>query len=108
MFKWRKLSKGIDELSPPPEVYGDHTAHEVLRCWITENGQLLVSFRSAVEPENWGMLFADVSRHVGSALESEGRGKQKEVRTKIFEALENYWSDDMDDQSIETNLARKN
>ena len=110
MFSWKKpQTNALNELSLPGEVYGNSSVHEVLRCWLTDQGQLLVSFSTDLaKPEDWGMMFADVSKHVGPALESEGKGTILDVRAKMRVALDEFWPESMDDKEMETREVRKN
>jgi len=72
---------------PPPAL--DKGGYEVIRA-VVANGELHVSLRRAFdEPETWGILLADVARHVGriDALEASMREEQvvEKVRA-MFEA----------------------
>jgi hypothetical protein len=60
------------ELLIPPEAHGDARAVEVLRAWIV-NGGLHCSLKPSIwpEPGNWGILLADVARHVADAFQRE-------------------------------------
>jgi hypothetical protein len=61
---------------PPPAL--ELGGYEVLRAAIAE-GNLHVTLRRAFdEPETWGILLADVVRHIGRiyALEAGMRGEQ--------------------------------
>jgi hypothetical protein len=65
-----------NELQPPPDASGDTEAGEVLRAWIVKGG-LEVSLHPLAFPEieTWGLLLADIARHVARACEKEGKGK---------------------------------
>ena len=57
------------DLSIPGEVVRDSKASEVLRAWVA-NGGLVCSLRPEIweEPGYWGILLADVARHVANAV----------------------------------------
>jgi hypothetical protein len=53
----------LDRLPPLPA-----NATEVLRVWAQDDGQLVVALiPSWEEPEAWGVVLADVARHVARA-----------------------------------------
>ncbi|HUD88690.1 MAG TPA: DUF5076 domain-containing protein [Xanthobacteraceae bacterium] len=72
---------------PPPAL--EHGGYEVLRAAIVE-GNLHVSLRRAFdEPEVWGILLADVARHIGRIYASEASLREEQVVEKVramFEA----------------------
>jgi hypothetical protein len=59
-----------EELSLPSEIGKATEAAEVLRAWIVDSRLVCVLDPQAFEdPAIWGMLLADVARHVGQAYE---------------------------------------
>ena len=78
----------FDALVIPPEAL-DKGGVEVLRAAIVEGG-LHVSLRRAFDdPEAWGMLLADVARHVGRIYARETAMTEDQVLDRvrsIFEA----------------------
>lgn len=56
------------ELPIPPNVANDSKAREFLRAWF-DGDQLHVSIEPGIakRPEAWGVLLADISRHVCKA-----------------------------------------
>jgi hypothetical protein len=78
----------VEELKLPPTAL-EQGGHEVLRAVIVE-GNLHVSLRRAFdEPEVWGILLADVARHIGRIFASETAMREDEVVDKVramFEA----------------------
>lgn len=59
-----------EELSLPPEIVDAKQADEVLRAWIVDSRLVAVLDAQAFEdPGVWGMLLADIARHVGQAYE---------------------------------------
>jgi hypothetical protein len=77
-----------DALVIPPTAL-EHGGVEVLRAAIVEGG-LHVSIRRAFDdPEAWGMLIADVARHVARIYATETKMTEDEVLDRvrnIFEA----------------------
>ena len=72
----------FDALHVPPAAL-DQGGVEVLRAVIVE-GALHVSLRRAFDdPEAWGMLVADVTRHVGRIYAQEGKFKEQETLERI-------------------------
>jgi len=57
------------DLAVPAEVSSDSKSSEVLRAWVA-NGGLICSLRPEIwdESANWGILLADVARHVADAV----------------------------------------
>jgi hypothetical protein len=73
--------------APPPAL--ELGGYEVLRAAVAE-GNLHVSLRRAFdEPEVWGILLADVARHVGRIYAQETSMREETVVEKVramFEA----------------------
>src|SRR3989454_12546344 len=78
----------FDALHVPPTAL-EHGGVEVLRAAIVEGG-LHVSLRRAFDdPEAWGMLIADVARHVARIYAGEKQMSEEETLSRvraIFEA----------------------
>ncbi len=72
---------------PPPAL--ELGGYEVLRAAIAE-GNLHVSLRRAFdEPEMWGVLLADIARHIGRIYALEASMREEDVVEKVramFEA----------------------
>jgi hypothetical protein len=67
-------------LDPPPAAARDAAAFELLRVWIAEQGQH-VSLRSGVweDPFAWGIVLADLARHILNAESLSRRDLDKEA-----------------------------
>jgi hypothetical protein len=68
------------DLPVPPEVEGDPSAVEVVRAWVA-NESLVCALRPTTwqgKPRAWGMVLADLARHVANALQ-EVSGDNKSV-----------------------------
>jgi hypothetical protein len=78
----------FDALHVPPTAL-EHGGVEVLRAAIVEGG-LHVSLRRAFDdPEAWGMLIADIARHVARIYAKESAMSEDDVLNRvraIFEA----------------------
>ncbi|HMH14868.1 MAG TPA: DUF5076 domain-containing protein [Edaphobacter sp.] len=67
-------------LSIPPVAQRDKASFEVLRVWIAEQGQH-VSIRSGAwdDPFAWGIVLADLARHIALAHEMQDEKIGKEA-----------------------------
>jgi hypothetical protein len=75
---------GVDKiLSVPPAAQRDRASFEVLRVWIAEQGQH-VSIRSGAweDPFAWGIVLADLARHVAHAHELQKDGVNRDAFLK--------------------------
>jgi Domain of unknown function (DUF5076) len=78
----------FDALHIPPAAL-EQGGTEVLRAVIVE-GDLHLSLRRAFdEPETWGMLLAEIARHVGHLYAQEGAISEKEVVERVRDVFEN-------------------
>ena len=72
----------FDALHVPPEAF-DKGGVEVLRAVIVDGG-LHVSLRRAFDdPEAWGMLIADIARHVARIYATEDKFREEETLERI-------------------------
>jgi hypothetical protein len=77
----------FDALAVPPLAL-EHGGYEVLRAAIA-NEQLHVSLRRAFdEPEVWGILLADVVRHIGRIYARDTSPREDEVVEKVYAMIE--------------------
>ena len=67
-------------LSIPPVAQRDKASFEVMRVWIAEQGQH-VSIRSGAweDPFAWGIVLADLARHVALAHEMQDERVDKDA-----------------------------
>ena len=81
-------SPTFDALHAPPSAL-EHGGTEILRAAIV-NGGLHVALRRAFDdPEAWGMLIADIARHVARIYSTEDKFREEETLERIraiFEA----------------------
>ena len=80
---------------PPPAALRDPQSMEMARIWIAEQGQhcsLQVGMYATdgVESEiaAWGMILADLTHHIASALEAEGLGAKVDLKQRIAAAFQ--------------------
>jgi hypothetical protein len=72
----------FDALHIPPTAL-ENGGVEVLRCAIVDGG-LHVSLRRAFDdPEAWGMLIADITRHVARIYATEDKFREEETIARI-------------------------
>ena len=67
-------------LAIPSVAQRDRASFEVMRVWIAEQGQH-VSIRSGAweDPFAWGIVLADLARHIALAHELQGEAKDKDA-----------------------------
>ena len=91
-YNWRvfesRKSKDRD-LNVPAEVDADSKAREVLRAWVA-NESLICALRPETweDASSWGIVLADVTRHVANAVR-ELKGDDPAVTTEKIRALYN-------------------
>ena len=72
--------------APPPAL--ELGGYEVLRAAIAD-GNLHVSLRRAFdEPQTWGILLADVTRHIGRIYALEAGMREEQVVEKVWAMFE--------------------
>jgi Domain of unknown function (DUF5076) len=77
----------FDALHVPPLAL-DRGGTEVLRAVVID-GDLHLSIRRAFEePETWGMLLADLARHIGRIYAREGHMSEEAIVEKVCETFE--------------------
>lgn len=83
----------INQLEPPPNVLDDRHATEVLRVWAGTDRLLLTLHTGWEDPGAWGLVLADIARHVASAYASDGRWDSSEVASRIRQAFLAEWDE---------------
>jgi hypothetical protein len=69
-----------DRLPTPPA-----NATEVLRVWAEQDGQLVVALTPRwEEPEAWGLVLADIARHVARAYQTSKGTAQQETLDAVL------------------------
>jgi hypothetical protein len=74
----------FNELPIPVPAKQDPRSFEILRVWMTQTGQYVILKPGATQdPAGWGLVLADVMRHIANAYEQvEGRD-----RSRTFERI---------------------
>jgi hypothetical protein len=78
-----------DQLRVPEPARTDAKSFELLRVWIAHQDQH-ISMRVGVwqEPEAWGMMLADLARHIAAAFEQSEHRDAVEMLKRIKAAFE--------------------
>jgi hypothetical protein len=85
----------FDALHVPPLAL-DRGGTEVLRAVIID-GDLHVSLRRAFDdPTMWGMLLADVARHIGRIYANESAASEQDVIDKVRAVFESEMDEPSD------------
>jgi hypothetical protein len=76
------------ELQVPDAAKKDSDAVEILRIWIA-GGSQHVSLKSGVweDPAAWGLMLADLAKHVANAYAADGMDKGKALR-RVYQGLQ--------------------
>lgn len=85
----------MQTLGVPPAAIRDESSINILSAWIAEKS-LHCSMRIGIwqsagrdEPASWGILLADVVRHLSNALSEELGSEKQQVIDAILSGLEN-------------------
>jgi len=76
------MMAAFDALNPPPATL-ESGGTEVLRAAIVEGGLHIALRRAFDDPEAWGMLIADVTRHVARIYAAEDKFREQETIERI-------------------------
>jgi hypothetical protein len=78
-----------DQLRVPEPARTDAKSFELLRVWIAHQDQH-ISMRVGVwkEPEAWGMMLADLARHIAAAFEQAEKRDPIEMLARIKAGFE--------------------
>lgn len=78
-----------DVLAVPEPARRDARSFEVLRVWLADGNQH-VSLRAGVweDPAAWGLMLADLARHIANAYEQEQRLTKAAVLERIKMGLD--------------------
>ena len=72
---------------PAPQFRTGADAHEVLRAWVADGGLTVSIRRSFDDAAVWGVLLADVARHVSRIYAEEDGTSEEEALSKVVETL---------------------
>jgi len=92
----------FDQLPVPDEVRVDPQSFEIVRVWIANEGQH-VSLRAGVweDAAAWGILLADLARHVANSYEEIGLMDGLSALHRIKEVFDAEFASPTDDPSGE-------
>jgi Domain of unknown function (DUF5076) len=78
-----------DQLRVPEAARTDAKSFELLRVWIAHQDQH-ISMRVGVwnEPEAWGMMLADLARHIAAAFEQSEKRDPTETLARVKAGFE--------------------
>ncbi len=78
-----------DQLRVPEPARSDAKSFELLRVWIAHQDQH-ISMRVGVwkDPEAWGMMLADLARHIATAFEQSEKRDPIETLARIKAGFE--------------------
>ena len=70
-----------DQLFIPDKAKRDPKSFEFLRVWSAKDGQHISVLVSAFDdPVHWGIMLADLARHVANAYQDQGRDRTKTLQ----------------------------
>jgi hypothetical protein len=81
---------------PAPQFRANADAHEVLRAWVADGGLTVSLRRSFDDPAVWGLLLADVARHVSRIYAEEDGTTEEEAMRQVVETLTSELMDPTD------------
>jgi len=88
---------GRKELDLPAQVLSDDGATEILRIWKNPDNLTITLKTTWSDPGAWGLVLADLARHVANAYESEGvqsaKSAERQIRAALLAELESPTSD---------------
>ena len=96
-----------DPLPIPDAVRDRSDAREILRVWVSNSRQHFSLHTTWEDPAAWGLMLADLARHVANAYAREGKNREESLRT-ILELLEKELEHPTDDCRDETGLEGRN
>ena len=78
-----------NQLAIPPSAAGDAKAFELIRAWVAQ-GDLHVSLQMGGwdDPTAWGVVLADLVRHVGRFYQEQKRLNPDETIGRIRDAMD--------------------
>ena len=85
------MTKKISEL-PLPKIEGGQVFIELLRVWIVDGlPTYVITGQLSKDPAQWGLVLADVIRHLGRAYEVNGASLDH-VIDRIKSGLDAEWN----------------
>ncbi len=89
MLELDDMSYPKDEMPPPPAAERDPRSFELARLWIADDGHHVV-LRSDLwsDPAAWGIVLADLARHVAVAYQQSSGMDVEDVMTRVLTGLQ--------------------
>ncbi|SDR41448.1 protein of unknown function [Rhizobiales bacterium GAS191] len=85
----------LTQLGVPPDAQ-EQGGHEILRAFIVDGGLSVALQRAFDDPATWGILLADVARHVARIFATEGGVSEVEALEHIHRMFQAEWSQPTD------------
>ncbi len=84
------MTKKISEL-PLPKIEGGQTFIELLSVWIVDGlPTYVITGQLSKDPAQWGLILADIIRHLGRAYEANGSSLGQSI-DRIKSGLDAEW-----------------
>jgi hypothetical protein len=84
----------MKEMLIPPAAQRDDDSYEMLRAWVAEKGlhcSIKVGmYRNATnfkEEDAWGILLADITRHIADAMNKKFKCNEDETINKVVKSM---------------------
>jgi hypothetical protein len=77
----------FEPLAPPPAAL-EFGGNEILRAAIVNNGLQVSLLRAFEKPEVWGLLLADIARHVSRVFAAEDGVPESVVLKKVCDLFD--------------------
>jgi hypothetical protein len=78
---------------PAPQVPPTGKSMELIRVWLIDGSpSFVITPNLWNDPSAWGLLLADVMRHLGNAYEADGKSRS-EVIARIKEVFDAEWDE---------------
>lgn len=83
-----------------PEISENQRAMELIRVWIVDGKPTCVITPNLWEdPSSWGLLIADMIRHLGNAYAADGHDPESTI-TRIKHVFDVEWKDPTSEVSV--------
>jgi len=80
------------ELAPPPIAVAQPKSVEILRVWAVPDGpQQVTLITQWDDPGMWGLMLADIARHVAEAYARRGVDRERAL-ARVKELFDAEWS----------------
>ena len=77
------------ELSIPEQTATDSSAFEILRVWIVDGNQVVnIKVEAWDDPAAWGLLLADLARHIAHAYADLRKDNSSNVLSRIWQGFD--------------------